>query len=471
MQAWELKMTNVVKDSFTNIKRPDEHLQNKEKASEMNITHSYGPNRFVSKIPFQNFLTNSSQSSLNQEVDSIDRPNRRIEGNDKNTSNKESELHSYTTDLNSHYGDAKNYLNFFSLPMYGICEKSTQTDLTARDIEDLDHFRKEFSSSMYCLMRNDLKDKTDSFKKLFPFLDDKKISYPFTLAGLNPIRSEIPSPKFDKNFIQIKRKNDSDRKSFKTKAAFTSSTPNIKTHSHIHLKNNKQIRQKRKKKEEADTYTNSNLPQPSSSREDDSSFLQKSISNTKQADSTPFKLINTKKSEKNYNSVNEIVENLKYSNTNPIQSHIDRSLDASKMTLGKKDFNDTEFNISEIINDIKNSTRKELNSIHSQILVKKVTEILNSSQDSNTQVLNVSEKESVSDHMLNEASNGINSNSNAYATTEESCHNRGIYQIKSLHKNKIIKKFDAYYFFKSEFALSKQDISEEDLEKVKSCLI
>lgn len=41
-----------------------------------------------------------------------------------------------------------------------------------------------------------------------------------------------------------------------------------------------------------------------------------------------------------------------------------------------------------------------------------------------------------------------------------------IYAVKSTIKNKIVKKFDAYYFFKSEFALSKQDMDEAELEKV-----
>ena len=66
---------------------------------------------------------------------------------------------------------------------------------------------------------------------------------------------------------------------------------------------------------------------------------------------------------------------------------------------------------------------------------------------------------------MNEAANGLNLNSTLYATTEESCQNT--YGAKSALKNKTVKKFDAYYFFKNEFALQKQDIDEEELEKVK----
>ena len=81
------------------------------------------------------------------------------------------------------------------------------------------------------------------------------------------------------------------------------------------------------------------------------------------------------------NLINEVVEDVKYSNSLSNQLTEQSYTDAGSTHLynKKRDFNDQEFNISEIINDIKNSTRKEMNTIAmtmnhstSQIFTKKV---------------------------------------------------------------------------------------------------
>jgi hypothetical protein len=45
------------------------------------------------------------------------------------------ENNSCKSDVNSILNESKSYLNFHSLPMYGVCEKATQTMVTGTDIE------------------------------------------------------------------------------------------------------------------------------------------------------------------------------------------------------------------------------------------------------------------------------------------------------------------------------------------------
>jgi len=55
-------------------------------------------------------------------------------------------------------------------------------------------------------------------------------------------------------------------------------------------------------------------------------------------------------------------------------------------------------------------------------------------------------------------------------TAEDSSIEKVMHNTKSIaFKDKIKKKFDAYYFFKCEFALSKPNLSQEELEKVSCC--
>ena len=69
-----------------------------------------------------------------------------------------------------------------------------------------------------------------------------------------------------------------------------------------------------------------------------------------------------------------------------------------------------------------------------------------------------------------DSSNLYNSGTYANVTAEDSSIEKVMHNAKSIApKDKIKKKFDAYYFFKCEFALSKPNLSQEELEKV-SCL-
>lgn len=371
MQDSEPKMTNDVKDSLMNIRRQDEAMVTKEKNIDLFITHTNGPNRIVSSNIIPNPINNLSNISSIYEVDYVDSKMKTIECYEKIENSKASDVHSHTSDLKSFSGDVKNYLNFFSLPMYGLCEKSTQTELSGRDIDDLDYFRKELCASSQGLLKNNNKDKTEFIKRLFPFLDDKKISYSLTLANKNPLQEEVPNTNFEKNFIQIKRKGEGSEKTPRNKTSLGNSTPILDLHNHIHIKNKKQNQNvaKRKKKEEIITE----LTQ--SSKSDETLSLHRTNPKTKSGETTPFKLISKKKSINILNLINEVVDDVKYSNNQKGQPNLSYSEPlngSSDINQHKKDFNDSEFNISEIINDIKKSTRKEITPFDSQILLKKV---------------------------------------------------------------------------------------------------
>ena len=375
MQGRDLKMTNYIRDSFSNIRSQEEIDLNINKLRENDITHTNGPNRLISYQSTSNSISFRSQPPLIHEVDKVDVNMKMVERYQENDYSKEINGNLHPLDLNSFSSDVKNYLNFFSLPMYGLCEKSTQTELTGRDIEDLDYFKRELSVSMNCLLKNNQKDKTEFMKKIFPFLEDKKTSNSLTLLALNPLQTEIPSPNSNKNFIQIKRKSDVEGRSIKSKTSKDATTPNIYPYPHIHLKNKRQNQPRKKKKDELNT---DNIQ---SSKEEEIFSFQKRNSTSKEGESTPFKLISNKKSANMLNLINEVVEDVKYSNSLSNQVTEQSFTDAGSTHLcnKKRDFADQEFNISEIINDIKNSTRKEMNTIAmamnqttSQILNKKV---------------------------------------------------------------------------------------------------
>jgi hypothetical protein len=375
MQGRDLKMTNYIRDSFSNIRSQEEIDLNINKLRENDITHTNGPNRLISYQSTSNSISFRSQPPLIHEVDKVDVNMKIVERYQENDYSKEINGNPHPLDLNSFSSDVKNYLNFFSLPMYGLCEKSTQTELTGRDIEDLDYFKRELSVSMNCLLKNNQKDKTEFMKKIFPFLEDKKTSNSLTLLALNPLQTEIPSPNSNKNFIQVKRKSDVEGRSIKSKTSKDATTPNIYPYPHIHLKNKRQNQPRKKKK---DDLNSDNIQ---SSKEEEIFSFQKRNSTSKEGESTPFKLISNKKSVNMLNLINEVVEDVKYSNSLSNQVTEQSFTDAGSTHLcnKKKDFTDQEFNISEIINDIKNSTRKEMNTIatamnqtNSQILNKKV---------------------------------------------------------------------------------------------------
>jgi len=375
MQGRDLKNTNHIRDPISNIRSLEEMDLNIKKTRENDITHTNGPNRFIYAQTTSNSNSFRSQPTLTHEVDKVDVNMKMFDRYQENDYLKEMNCNSHPLDLNSFSSDVKNYLNFFSLPMYGLCEKSTQTELTGRDIEDLDYFKRELSSSMNCLLKNNQKDKSEFMKKIFPFLEDKKTSNSLTLLGLNPLQTEIPSPNSNKNFIQIKRKSDAEGKSNKSKTSVNPNTPNIYPYPHIHLKTKRQNQPRKKKKEEMNTENNQ------SSKEEEIFSFQKKNSISKEAESTPFKFISNKNSVNMLNLINEVVEDVKYSNSlsNQLTEQSFTNVGSTHLNNKKRDFNDQEFNISEIINDIKNSTRKEMNTIAmamnqttSQILTKKV---------------------------------------------------------------------------------------------------
>lgn len=165
---------------------------------------------------------------------------------------KHLELTSWKSELNSNADEARsnlNYINFFSLPKFGIAEKSTQTMLTSRDLDDLDFFRRELQTCRAEISKSGVQ----GLKKLFPYLEEKKSS--------NGVRVDeaivSPSDQGIKNFICIKRRNEDfipvteGKKSKMQHSNQNTQINNLSHHNaypHIHIKNKRNTNSKRKRK-------------------------------------------------------------------------------------------------------------------------------------------------------------------------------------------------------------------------------
>jgi hypothetical protein len=112
-------------------------------------------------------------------------------------------------------------LNYFSLPKYGLCEKSTQTMLTGRDIEELEALKGEFLATKNEYVASLMKNNSDIFKKLQP--------------GINHSDNL-------KNFVGIKRNCDSTIK-FSSRKYITTDGAHHKPH--IHFKDQGKMRKSR----------------------------------------------------------------------------------------------------------------------------------------------------------------------------------------------------------------------------------
>jgi hypothetical protein len=123
------------------------------------------------------------------------------------------------TDLETNSNEKRMYLNYFSLPKYGLCEKSTQTMLTGRDIEELEALKGEFLSNKNEYVNNLMKNNSEIFKKLLP--------------------PEINRNDNFKNFVGIKRNCDSPIK-IRSKKFITTDGAHFKPH--IHFKDQHKVR-------------------------------------------------------------------------------------------------------------------------------------------------------------------------------------------------------------------------------------
>jgi hypothetical protein len=127
------------------------------------------------------------------------------------------------TDLETISNEKRSYLNYFSLPKYGLCEKSTQTMLTGRDIDELESLRGEFLANKREYVSTLIKNNSEIFKKLHP--------------------PEINQSENFKNFIGIKRNYDSPLNIRSKKFITTQGSSYFKPH--IHFKDQPKVRKSR----------------------------------------------------------------------------------------------------------------------------------------------------------------------------------------------------------------------------------
>jgi hypothetical protein len=123
------------------------------------------------------------------------------------------------TDLETNTSEKRTYLNYFSLPKFGLCEKSTQTMLTGRDIDELEALKGEFLANKKEYVSNLMKNNSEIFKKLHP--------------------PEINQNENIKNFVGIKRNCDSEIK-IRSRKFITTDGSLFKPH--IHFKDQTKIR-------------------------------------------------------------------------------------------------------------------------------------------------------------------------------------------------------------------------------------
>ena len=363
-------MSNIVKESYLNISRADRVENPREKTLEggflLNAGAKYIPS---SNTPNESTLNVSEPSIFHEE---LNKPNAKSEEDYARSFNhKTLELNSWKSDVNSSYGEIKSQISFFSLPKFGLCEKSTQTNLTGRDIDDLEYFQKEMASYRTDLMAFVFKNKSsETMRRLFPQLDERKLccekKEPKGDRDLTLSHNEQQSRK--ENFINIKRANDSELNCSRKEKTLVNLTNSSTTsfsgmnsfinnqiqghlqathglglgnmHHHLHLKTKVHKGGRRKKKVEED-------PKFSGKEERDNR-------ESKEGSKEPrVERGDSKESKESRDS--DLVSNLEKQihEFNPSVIPTSNASHASS----KKDFHD-EFDIAGIINDIKNSSRK-----------------------------------------------------------------------------------------------------------------
>lgn len=384
-------MSNILKDSQMNINRSDRVENGREKPTEGGNNLNPG----VKNIPRSNSAFESTFNVSEPSIfhDEMNKQNTKSEDDYGKTYNqKPLDLSSLKSELNSSCSEQKNFINYFSLPKFGICEKASQTNLTGRDIDDLEYFQKELAVFRSDLMAYVFKSKSnDLIRKLFPHLDEKKyLGSGQARERQGDLSLSINEPIRQENFIHIKRATDCElnlnlqskkEKSFGRSGNFghLGAFGNINTNTnqsssfsekitencqkpikpsfqtnpytpqgfpHIHLKTKQHKGGRKKKKledepmQESSRFSNSNPQFQRENRESQESNDQikeaKQLGETKEMKNVDF----LKSLEKEINS------------SQPISKS-----SASVSQSSSKNFNE-EFDIAGIINDIKNSSKK-----------------------------------------------------------------------------------------------------------------
>lgn len=145
------------------------------------------------------------------------------------------------------------YIDFFSLPKFGMIEKACQTMLTGREIEDLEHLTKEFLLFKSEFTTSISKGKPeDALKRLFPSLED------FKLFPKLKDKEVLDGKKEPQNFICVKRRSGESlpfsNERYPNIKTFKTSTQNGVTH--LHFKKTHSGRRRRKNDLNSNTSEN-----------------------------------------------------------------------------------------------------------------------------------------------------------------------------------------------------------------------
>jgi hypothetical protein len=279
-------MSNNNKDINTNVNRAEKREISKEKYTETQNSFRDFKNSLVYISATSDNTMNVSESSYHQEE--YLKANRKDEAEyDRSSNLKLIDSESWKSEFNSTSGNIKPWINFFSLPKYGISEKSTQTMLRGQDLDDLDFLRRELVNRSTEL----LKSRADLENNKLPFFYERKCDDFSVISD------------YKNHFINIKRRNVDDFFTIKKQKNLTESNLRKTSNPHIHLKNKGGPRRK-------------------------------------------------KKFEEKQNNQNKLSEESVFSKN---------SNDSSKKVLQIKSEDD---DIAGIINDIKNSTKKETNKVY-----------------------------------------------------------------------------------------------------------
>jgi hypothetical protein len=216
-------MSNKLIESYMNVLRRDGGGTTPDKLNPKDFNLSSG----YKALPRLNLLCESSQ----EDIETSPKP-----------SKKEKEGNISVNCLNEH----ESFIDFFSLPKYGMQEQGSQTILTGRDIEDQDYDLKEFRKFKSDFVLSISKGKPEeALKRLFPVLDDLKLFSKSKDLEISEKKKEAHS------FIQIKRTNEKDLPFSNQRFLNIKS---FKTHQdnglpHIHLKKAQTAGRRRRKQE------------------------------------------------------------------------------------------------------------------------------------------------------------------------------------------------------------------------------
>jgi hypothetical protein len=232
-------MSNKVIESYSNILRQDAGgaTPDKHQPSDFNL------NSRINAFPQLNLLCESSQTM----IETSPKPSR-----------GEGVENISVSCLNLH----ESYIDFFSLPKYGLVEQGCQTNLTGRDIEDQEHDLKEFRKFKSDFFLSISKGKPEeALKRLFPLLEDFKV-----FSKQKDLES-LEKKKEAQNFIKIKRATEEElpfsNQRFLNIKSFKTHSENGFPHLHLNKVNTSGRRRRRKKHEMI-----SNSPEKPSNKSD-----------------------------------------------------------------------------------------------------------------------------------------------------------------------------------------------------------